>query len=379
MLRARLRPPRHHPGDRCAGRAAPPHFSNLFFTSIPRNSPFASPRSAAWTASSSATPAPRPGRPRSSSPALTPTKLRANGKHIGTRFIALEHSFHGRTIGSVATTHKLATARPSPPSCLKSSSSASTTSKTSAAFTSAQGTMSAASASKPIQGEGGIHPVSQEFFAAARELCDQTGALLIADEIQCGFGRTGTWFAYQHFGILPDVATVRQATRRRPAHRRHALQRACRRRDHARACTEPPSAVIPSPPQWPLRSSTRSAMRTNLSPMSNRSGHLLPHRTQKSSPEPSGHHRNPRQGPHDRRRTRLRTPRQTGRSRHAHQRIILNRTSRQSSCDFFRRISWSAQHVDIAIAALDQPSLPPSPASTSAFAAAASPEGHTHG
>ena len=59
-----------------------------------------------------------------------------------------------------------------------------------------------------IQGEGGIHPVSQEFFAAARGLCDSTGALLIADEIQCGFGRTGKWFGYQHFGILPDVVTL---------------------------------------------------------------------------------------------------------------------------------------------------------------------------
>jgi acetylornithine aminotransferase/acetylornithine/N-succinyldiaminopimelate aminotransferase len=59
-----------------------------------------------------------------------------------------------------------------------------------------------------VQGEGGIHPVSKEFLAAARELCDSTGALLIADEIQCGFGRTGKWFAYQHFGIQPDVTTV---------------------------------------------------------------------------------------------------------------------------------------------------------------------------
>jgi acetylornithine/N-succinyldiaminopimelate aminotransferase len=50
--------------------------------------------------------------------------------------------------------------------------------------------------------------VSREFFAAARELCNQTGALLIADEIQCGFGRTGKWFGYQQFGIMPDVTTV---------------------------------------------------------------------------------------------------------------------------------------------------------------------------
>jgi acetylornithine/N-succinyldiaminopimelate aminotransferase len=61
---------------------------------------------------------------------------------------------------------------------------------------------------EPLQGEGGIHPVSQEFFAAARELCDSTGALLLADEIQSGLGRTGKWFAYQHYGILPDITTL---------------------------------------------------------------------------------------------------------------------------------------------------------------------------
>jgi len=50
--------------------------------------------------------------------------------------------------------------------------------------------------------------MSREFVAAARELCDSTGALLLADEIQSGLGRTGEWFAYQHFGILPDITTV---------------------------------------------------------------------------------------------------------------------------------------------------------------------------
>jgi acetylornithine aminotransferase/acetylornithine/N-succinyldiaminopimelate aminotransferase len=53
-----------------------------------------------------------------------------------------------------------------------------------------------------------VRPVSKEFFAAARELCDATGALLLADEIQSGLGRTGEWFAYQHYGILPDITTV---------------------------------------------------------------------------------------------------------------------------------------------------------------------------
>ena len=59
-----------------------------------------------------------------------------------------------------------------------------------------------------VQGEGGVRPVSKEFFAAARELCDSTGALLLADEIQSGLGRTGEWFAYQHYGILPDITTL---------------------------------------------------------------------------------------------------------------------------------------------------------------------------
>ncbi len=59
-----------------------------------------------------------------------------------------------------------------------------------------------------VQGEGGIRPISKEFFAAARRLTSQTGALLIADEIQCGMGRTGEWCAYQHYDILPDVTTL---------------------------------------------------------------------------------------------------------------------------------------------------------------------------
>jgi len=59
-----------------------------------------------------------------------------------------------------------------------------------------------------VQGEGGIRPVSKEFLLTARELTKSTGALLIADEIQAGFGRTGKWFAYQHYDVQPDVTTV---------------------------------------------------------------------------------------------------------------------------------------------------------------------------
>ncbi|MBV9341512.1 MAG: aminotransferase class III-fold pyridoxal phosphate-dependent enzyme, partial [Acidobacteria bacterium] len=58
------------------------------------------------------------------------------------------------------------------------------------------------------QGEAGIHPVSRDFLELARELTTRSGALLLVDEIQCGLGRTGKHFAYQHYGILPDIVTV---------------------------------------------------------------------------------------------------------------------------------------------------------------------------
>jgi acetylornithine aminotransferase/acetylornithine/N-succinyldiaminopimelate aminotransferase len=59
-----------------------------------------------------------------------------------------------------------------------------------------------------IQGEGGIHPVSREFLKTARELTQKSGALLLLDEIQCGLGRTGKMFAFQHYGVKPDVVTL---------------------------------------------------------------------------------------------------------------------------------------------------------------------------
>src|SRR5205085_6551614 len=61
---------------------------------------------------------------------------------------------------------------------------------------------------EPVQGEGGIHKVSREFLQRARALTAKSGALLIADEIQSGLGRTGKWFAYQHTGVQPDVVTL---------------------------------------------------------------------------------------------------------------------------------------------------------------------------
>jgi acetylornithine and succinylornithine aminotransferases len=61
---------------------------------------------------------------------------------------------------------------------------------------------------EPIQGEGGIHPASKDFITGIRHICDQEGILLIIDEVQSGIGRTGTFFAYQSYGIKPDIVTM---------------------------------------------------------------------------------------------------------------------------------------------------------------------------
>lgn len=61
---------------------------------------------------------------------------------------------------------------------------------------------------EPVLGESGIYPATREFLEAARRLCDSTGALLIFDEVQTGMGRTGHWWAYQHYGVVPDVMTL---------------------------------------------------------------------------------------------------------------------------------------------------------------------------
>ncbi len=131
--------------------------------------------------------------------------LRSQGKQVGTKFLAMEHSFHGRSMGSVATTHKAKYREPFAPvmsgvEFVRFNDVDDLRSKFSDEV--------CAICIEPLQGEGGIHPISPEFFAAARELCDSTGALLLADEIQSGMGRTGEWFAYQHYGIMPDVTTL---------------------------------------------------------------------------------------------------------------------------------------------------------------------------
>lgn len=131
--------------------------------------------------------------------------LRDEGRYIGTKFLAMEGSFHGRTFGSVSTTHKAKYREPFAPvvegvGFVRFNDAADLRAKFSSEV--------CAVLIEAVQGEGGIRPVSQAFFDAARELTQSTGALLIADEIQSGLGRTGRWCAYQHYGIQPDIATL---------------------------------------------------------------------------------------------------------------------------------------------------------------------------
>jgi acetylornithine/N-succinyldiaminopimelate aminotransferase len=62
-----------------------------------------------------------------------------------------------------------------------------------------------------VQGEGGVNPASPGYFADVRRLCDERGILFMVDEVQTGLGRTGRWFAHQHYGVVPDVVTMAKA------------------------------------------------------------------------------------------------------------------------------------------------------------------------
>lgn len=64
---------------------------------------------------------------------------------------------------------------------------------------------------EPVQGEGGVNPATPEYLQGVRRICDERGMLLMLDEVQTGFGRTGRWFGYEHFGIRPDVVTMAKA------------------------------------------------------------------------------------------------------------------------------------------------------------------------
>jgi acetylornithine/N-succinyldiaminopimelate aminotransferase len=122
--------------------------------------------------------------------------------------VSLERDFHGRTYGSLAATPGLAT---NPDLAPMLPGFRSVPFDDSAALRAAVGESTAAVLIEPIQGEAGIYPLSEESLLAARQACDESGALLIFDEIQTGIGRTGSLWAYEQTPVRPDVLTSAKA------------------------------------------------------------------------------------------------------------------------------------------------------------------------
>src|SRR5882724_187197 len=129
----------------------------------------------------------------------------SNGHKAKWRILALENSFHGRTFGSLATTGQAKYRHPFAP--LLPGVSFVGFNDVEDLKRQFDGSVCAV-CMETIQGEGGINPVTPEFLQTARQLTEKTGALLILDEIQCGLGRTGRWFAYEHYSLKPDIVTV---------------------------------------------------------------------------------------------------------------------------------------------------------------------------
>lgn len=128
--------------------------------------------------------------------------------HAGHEIIAMKHSFHGRSIGALSVTGNAHYQEPFAPlmpgvkfaeyNNLESVKEL-VTDKTCAVIM------------ETVQGEGGIYPADPAFIEGVRRLCDEKDILLILDEIQCGMGRTGEMFAWQNYGVKPDIMTCAKA------------------------------------------------------------------------------------------------------------------------------------------------------------------------
>ena len=125
-----------------------------------------------------------------------------------TEIIAMEGDFHGRTYGALSTTYDEHYRAPFAP-LLPDVRFVPVNNPT--ALGEAVTEKTAAIILEPIQGEGGVRPLSQEFADAVNEVCRRTGTLLIADEVQCGLGRTGQPFYFQKLGMKPDLVSVGKA------------------------------------------------------------------------------------------------------------------------------------------------------------------------
>jgi acetylornithine/N-succinyldiaminopimelate aminotransferase len=119
-----------------------------------------------------------------------------------TELVALEGSFHGRTMGALSITGQPSKRAPFEPLIPGARFATPET------LADHVGPQTAAIFLEPVQGEGGVRPLSDETLAEARELADEHGAMLVFDEIQTGVGRTGEFFAWQHSGVRPDALTL---------------------------------------------------------------------------------------------------------------------------------------------------------------------------
>lgn len=131
---------------------------------------------------------------------------REAGGDAKVEIIAFRGGFHGRTFGALAATDRPALQEPFLP--LVPGFHFASLGQIAEVRALASRERTAAIIIEPLQGEGGVQPVSPEFLAALRELCDEIGALLIFDEVQVGLGRTGTLWAYEASGVVPDLLTV---------------------------------------------------------------------------------------------------------------------------------------------------------------------------
>jgi predicted acetylornithine/succinylornithine family transaminase len=121
------------------------------------------------------------------------------------RIIAFSGGFHGRTVGALSVTYKEQYRTPFAP--LMPGVTFVEYNNLAAAAAAIENETCAVIV-EPVQGEGGVHPATPEFLQGLRHLCDQHGALLIFDEVQCGLGRTGTLWAHEAYDVQPDIMTL---------------------------------------------------------------------------------------------------------------------------------------------------------------------------
>lgn len=122
--------------------------------------------------------------------------------------IAMNHSFHGRTFGALSVTGNPKYREPFEPMIGNVKFAEINNLESVKALVNDK---TCAIICETLQGEGGITPANEEFLKGLRKICDETGALLILDEIQCGMGRTGYMYCWQKYGVKPDVMTTAKA------------------------------------------------------------------------------------------------------------------------------------------------------------------------